>query len=130
GLTIPFDPATRTYTLHLEEHLSLTWDVDVLLGAARILVNGQTLGLNMARTPELLTYFLTHRKFTLPQLQVALFADHPHKRSKSYIHQVRAELQRLVPGLTIPFDPATRTYTLHLEEHLSLTWDVDVLLGA
>lgn len=100
------------------------------MGAARILVNGQTLGLNMARTPELLTYFLTHRKFTLPQLQVALFADHPHKRSKSYIHQVRAELQRLVPGLTIPFDPATRTYTLHLEEHLSLTWDVDVLLGA
>lgn len=115
----------RRFTTPPKTHVTMQ-----TLGAGRLLLNGEPLGLNMSRTAELLTYFFTHRAVTMPQLQLALFSDHTHKRSKSYIHQVRAEVQSRVPGLSIPFDAVTKTYSLTVEDGVTLEWDVEALLTA
>lgn len=100
------------------------------LGTARLTLNGKPLRLDLARGPEVLAYLLAYPQVRLEQIQLALFPDIPHKRSKSYIHQVRAELQRVAPGLLIPFNPVGKTYNVQLQNGLTLTWDIQEVISA
>jgi tetratricopeptide (TPR) repeat protein len=94
----------------------------VTLGNPAILVNGQRARLQMKKFVEVLAFLLKKEKTTLATLQSEVFSDVPPARSKNYIHQVRHELKRLVPGLSVPYDAATHMYRVHCEG-VHLTWD-------
>lgn len=94
----------------------------VTLGSPAILVNGQRVRLQMKKFVEVLAFLLQHRETTLGSLQTEVFSDVPPARAKNYIHQVRHELKRLVPGLSVPYDAATHMYRVHCEG-VHLTWD-------
>ncbi|QLG13305.1 hypothetical protein HLB42_20455 (plasmid) [Deinococcus sp. D7000] len=94
----------------------------VTLGSPAILVNGQRVRLQMKKFVEVLAFLLKEEKTTLATLQAEVFSDVPPARSKNYIHQVRHELKRLVPGLSVLYDAATQTYRVHCEG-VHLTWD-------
>ena len=103
------------------------------LGSPAILVNGQRVRLQMKKFVEVLAFLLKEGETTLGTLQTEVFTDAPPARSKNYIHQVRHELKRLVPGLSVPYDTTTQTYRVHCEG-VHLTWDwqqaQDVLLSS
>lgn len=105
----------------------------VTLGSPAILVNGQRVRLQMKKFVEVLAFLLKEGETTLGTLQTEVFTDAPPARSKNYIHQVRHELKRLVPGLSVPYDTTTQTYRVHCEG-VHLTWDwqqaQDVLLSS
>lgn len=96
-----------------------------------VLVNGHGVQLQMKKSIEVLAFLLHHGDTLLETLQSEVFPGVPLGRSKNYIHQVRHQLKRLVPGLSVPYDAATRTYRLRCEA-VRLTWDwqqlPDVLL--
>lgn len=94
----------------------------VTLGSPAILVNGQRVRLQMKKFVEVLAFLLKEGETTLGTLQTEVFSGVPSGRSKNYIHQVRHELKRLVPGLSVPYDAATQTYQVHCEG-VHLTWD-------
>ncbi|MDV6376387.1 BTAD domain-containing putative transcriptional regulator [Deinococcus arenicola] len=94
----------------------------VTLGSPAILVDGQRVRLQMRKFIEVLAFLLQHGETTLGTLQTEVFAGVPPRRSKNYIHQVRHELKRLVPGLSVPYDAATHTYCVR-SEGIHLTWD-------
>lgn len=94
----------------------------VTLGSPAILVNGQRIRLQMKKFVEVLAFLLKEEETTLATVQAEVFSDIPPARSKNYIHQVRHELKRLVPGLSVPYEPTTQTYRVHCEG-VHLTWD-------
>ncbi|WP_034388530.1 BTAD domain-containing protein [Deinococcus sp. YIM 77859] len=94
----------------------------VTLGSPAILVNGQRVRLQMKKFVEVLAFLLKEGETTLGTLQTEVFRGVSQTRSKNYIHQVRHELKRLVPGLSVPYAAATQTYRLHCEG-VHLTWD-------
>lgn len=101
----------------------------VTLGAPAILVNGQRVRLQMRKSVEVLAYLLQHGKTTLATLQTEVFAEVPPARAKNYIHQVRLELKRLVPGLSLPYDAATQMYQVRWEG-VHLMWDLQQVRDA
>lgn len=98
----------------------------VTFGEPAIYVNGQRARLQLRRSIEVLVYLLRTGPVGLAQLRRDLFTDIPASRAKNYLHQVRLELGRLLPGLSVPYDPQHRTYTLKLEG-VELKWDVQAL---
>ncbi|WP_339098154.1 bacterial transcriptional activator domain-containing protein (plasmid) [Deinococcus sp. VB142] len=94
----------------------------VTLGSPAILVNGQRVRLQMKKFVEVLAFLLKEGETTLGTLQTEVFTDAPPARSKNYIHQLRHELKRLVPGLSVPYDTTTQTYRVHCGG-VHLTWD-------
>jgi len=98
----------------------------VTLGRSGIFVNGERTRLQMKKTVEVLTFLLQQGKARLSAIQGELFSDVSPQRSKNYIHQVRLELRRLVPGLSVPYDAADQTYRVQCNG-VQLTWDVQSL---
>ncbi|CAM3669985.1 BTAD domain-containing putative transcriptional regulator [Deinococcus frigens] len=94
----------------------------VTLGSPAILINGQRVRLQMKKFVEVLAFLLKKGETTLGTLQMEVSGGVPPGRSKNYIHQVRHELKRLVPGLSVPYDPTTQTYRVRCEG-VHLTWD-------
>lgn len=92
------------------------------LGAARLLVDGRPARLDLARTVEVLAWFMDHPDARLADAQLALFPDVEHRRSKSYLHQAREEVERAAPGVRIPYDRVRRTYRV-VTDGVQLTWD-------
>lgn len=101
----------------------------VTLGPPAILVNGQRVRLQMRKSVEVLAYLLRHGERTLLTLQTEVFAEVPPARAKNYIHQVRLELKRLVPGLSVPYDTARQVYRVRCEG-VHLTWDLQQVRDA
>ncbi len=101
----------------------------VTLGPPAILVNGQRVRLQMRKSVEVLAYLLQHGESTLLTLQTEVFADVLPVRAKNYIHQVRLELKRLVPRLSVPYDPAGQVYRVQCEG-THLTWDLQQVRDA
>ncbi|GBF08171.1 transcriptional regulator, SARP family [Deinococcus aerius] len=105
----------------------------VTLGSPAILVNGQRVRLQMRKSAEVLAYLLRYGESSLTSLQTEVFAEVLPTRAKNYIHQVRLELKRLVPGLSVPYDATTQMYRVRCEG-VHLTWDLgqvrDALLGS
>lgn len=84
------------------------------LGASELLVDGRRVRLDLRRSLEVLSYVLTHPDTNLEQVLLDLFPETDAAHGRSYFHQVRYELARAVRGLSIPFDPVTRTYRVRL----------------
>ena len=98
------------------------------LGAAQIQHNARHVKLNigLSRTLAILTYLLEHPNADLSEIQLAVF-DGTNSQFRSYLHQSRYELQRHIPGLSLPYDRASRTYSIQTN-NLRLRWDAQELL--
>lgn len=90
----------------------------ITMGRPRLLLDNVEVKFPLRRTLEVLAYLLEHPACTLSEVQVALFPDTPPAQSKSYFHQVREALRQGVPGLSVPYDAATRQYSVQWEGKL------------
>lgn len=96
------------------------------LGTAELLVDGRRARLQLARSVEVLAYLLANPRSRRSRVLSALFPEVPPTRAVNYLHQVRLELAREVPGLTVPYDREARTYAVACEGP-RLVWDVQEL---
>ena len=94
------------------------------LGKSELLLDGRRVRVDLRRTLEVLTYLLGHQDATLEQVLVDLFPDQNPARARNYFHQVRYELARAVPGLSVRFEPDAKTYRVQCD---GLVLDYDVL---
>lgn len=96
----------------------------VTLGRPRLLADGQPVRLALRRAPEVVAYLAAHPGVTREHLVTALWPDDDPRRAVGYLHQVRHEVERAVPGLRLPFDKASGTYAL---SHAGVTfrWDAE-----
>jgi two-component SAPR family response regulator len=62
----------------------------------------------------------------LSEIQLAVF-EGTNSQFRSYLHQSRYELQRHIPGLSLPYDRDSRTYRIETN-NLHLRWDAQELL--
>jgi DNA-binding SARP family transcriptional activator len=93
------------------------------LGSARLRLDGRRVRLDLRRSLEVLAYLLANPETTIDQVLLDLFPDSDAARARSYFHQVRYELARAVPGLTVPYRQRDRTYRVR-SEGLELISDV------
>jgi hypothetical protein len=100
------------------------------LGTAQIQYNARHVKLNigLSRTLAILTYLLEHPNADLNEIQLAVF-EGTNSQFRSYLHQSRYELQRHIPGLSLPYDRDSRTYSIQTN-NLHLRWDAQELLRA
>ncbi len=101
----------------------------VTLEQSAIVVNGQRVRLQMRKTIEVLAYLLRHGPSSLSTLQSEVFDGVTPTRAKNYFHQVRLELRRLVPGLSVPYDAAEKVYRVQCEG-VRLIWDLQQVRDA
>ncbi len=99
------------------------------LGSAELRLDGRRVRLDLRRSLEVLAYLLANPDTTLDQLLLDLFPDRDAPHARSYVHQVRYELARAVPGLSIPFRQHERTYRVRCEG-LELHADIERLRHA
>jgi tetratricopeptide (TPR) repeat protein len=97
----------------------------VTLGDQALYFNGKPIVFRLARSLEFLTYALLHRRFLLSQVFLDLFDGESANTIRGYVHQMRYELERLVPGVKIVLDKTTKYYTL--KSKLPIVWDVEQL---
>ena len=93
------------------------------LGAAELRLDGRRVRLDLRRSVEVVAYLLTTSVATLDDVLLDLFPDSEAPRARSYFHQVRYELARTVPGLSVPYHQTDRTYSLRCD---GLELDADV----
>jgi hypothetical protein len=100
------------------------------LGTAQIQHNARHVKLNigLSRTLAILTFLLEHPNADLSEIQLAVF-DGSNNQFRSYLHQSRYELQRQIPGLSLPYNREGRTYSIETN-NLRLRWDAQELLRA
>jgi tetratricopeptide (TPR) repeat protein/DNA-binding SARP family transcriptional activator len=97
------------------------------LGGAGLQADREKVRVNagMQVTVEVLAYLLLHPDRTLEQvLGNVAFPDASPERSKSYFHLVRNEIKSGLPGVSIPYNNASRTYSL---EFGGMTTNIDFL---
>jgi tetratricopeptide (TPR) repeat protein/DNA-binding SARP family transcriptional activator len=97
------------------------------LGGAGLQADREKVRLNagMQVTVEVLAYLLLHPDRTLEQvLGNVAFPDSSPERSKSYFHLVRSEIKSCLPGVSIPYNNASRTYSV---EFGGMTTNIDFL---
>lgn len=97
------------------------------LGAAGLQADHEKVRLNagMQVTVEVLAYLLLHPGCTLEQvLGNVAFPDASPERAKSYFHLVRSEIKSALPGVSILYNTASRTYSL---EFGGMTANIDFL---
>jgi tetratricopeptide (TPR) repeat protein len=99
------------------------------LGRGELLLDGDRVRLDLRRSLEVLAYLLRHPAVPLDRILVDLFPEERADHARNYFHQVRYELGRRVPRLSVPFDPQTRTYRVH-HHALELSWDAMVVRQA
>jgi DNA-binding SARP family transcriptional activator/tetratricopeptide (TPR) repeat protein len=87
----------------------------VTLGTPQLLADDRPLKLVMRRGLEVLAYLLFHPDVTRDQLLAALWPDDSPDAGANYLHQVRHEFSRLVPGLSIVFDKTSKRYRVRCE---------------
>jgi DNA-binding SARP family transcriptional activator len=95
------------------------------LGKSHIWLDGQELTFDLSRCLEFACYFLLHPSFTLKEMLLELFPDEDPRRARNYFHQVRYELERVIPGFQVKY--ATGQYTL-ANQHLRISWDYPTVL--
>jgi tetratricopeptide (TPR) repeat protein len=97
------------------------------LGGAGLQADHEKVRLNagMHVTVEILAYLILHPDRTLEQvLGNVAFPDSSPERSKSYFHLVRNEIKSALPGVSIPYNNSSRTYSV---EFGGMTAHVDFL---
>ena len=81
-------------------------------GDAGVFVDGAPVKLRYKRSLEVLAYLVLQPSGSMKELLTDLFADEPPATARSYVHQVRYDLEKSGAGLRIEFDRASRTYAL------------------
>jgi tetratricopeptide (TPR) repeat protein len=109
----------------------------ITLGAARLELNGISVRLELRRAIELLAYLLraAHNGqdrarpegsrpegCSMTEVLCDLFPDVPQRQARLYFHQVRYELEKKIPGLSVPYNAIKRTYMV--QSPIQITWDV------
>jgi tetratricopeptide (TPR) repeat protein len=97
------------------------------LGGAGLQADREKVRINagMQVTVEILAYLLLNPDRTLEQvLGNVAFPDSAPERSKSYFHLVRNEIKSALPGVSIPYNNASRTYSV---EFGGMTANLDFL---
>ena len=87
----------------------------VTLGQPQLLADGRAVKLVMRRSLEVIAYLLLNPDVTRDQLLAALWPEDAPDASANYMHQVRHELARAVPGMVIVYDRATKRYSVSCE---------------
>jgi len=96
------------------------------LGQEAILIDDEPVRLTINRAVEIACYLLRHPASKLEEIILALFADDDPKRAKNYFHQSRYDLESAVPGLKVPYDVKTRSYSI-VHNNYEFIWDVQAL---
>lgn len=97
------------------------------LGGAGLQADREKVRINagMQVTVEILAFLILHPDRTLEQvLGNVAFPDSSPERSKSYFHLVRNEIKSALPGVSIPYNNASRTYSV---EFGGMTANIDLL---
>jgi tetratricopeptide (TPR) repeat protein len=97
------------------------------LGGAGLQADREKVRINagMQVTVEIVAFLMLHPDRTLEQvLGNVAFPDSSPERSKSYFHLVRNEIKSTLPGVSIPYNNASRTYSV---EFGGMTVTVDLL---
>jgi DNA-binding SARP family transcriptional activator len=81
-------------------------------GDTGVLVNGASVKLRYKRSLEVLAHLVLQPSGSMKELLTDLFADEPAATARSYVHQVRYDLEKSGAGLRIEFDRASRKYAL------------------
>jgi DNA-binding SARP family transcriptional activator len=81
-------------------------------GDAGVFVDGMPVKLRYKRSLEVLAHLVLQPSGSMKALLTDLFADEPPATARSYVHQVRYDLEKSGAGLRIEFDRASRKYTL------------------
>lgn len=94
------------------------------LGSYGVSLNGEAIKLESgaARTVEMLAFLLEQQTATLEQIQTSIYEDAYPEQARNHIHVIRAALRKTVPGLFVPYSPATKTYRV-AHPGLRLSWD-------
>ena len=94
------------------------------LGGYDLRFKGKPIRLNagLTRTVEVLAFLMDRGEVSLDQIQLGVFADHYPEQAKSYIHLVRQLVAKAIPGLSVPYQQATKTYKL-MAHGVRVTWD-------
>lgn len=87
----------------------------VTLGGAQLIADGRAVKLVMRRGLEVIAYLLMNPDVTRDQLLAALWPEDAPDAAANYMHQVRHELARAVPGMVILYDRATKQYSVSCE---------------
>jgi tetratricopeptide (TPR) repeat protein len=95
------------------------------LGTYRLTLDGVDVRVQsgLARTIEVMTYFLEHGECTLEQVQTNIFTETDPIQARGHIHLIRQSVRKAIPGVSIPFDSNRHTYRL-VVRGLRLRWDV------
>ncbi len=96
------------------------------LGQEAIYIDNEPVRLTMNRAVEIACYLLRHPQSKLEEIMLGLFPDDDPKRAKNYFHQVRYDLQSAVPGLKVPYDVKTRSYSI-IHNNYEFEWDIEKL---
>jgi tetratricopeptide (TPR) repeat protein len=94
------------------------------LGRYGVCVNGNPVKLEFgtARTVELIAFLLERDWATLEELQTNVFDGVSPARARNHFHVIRNALGKSVPGLSVAFEPVSKTYRL-AHPGSRLTWD-------
>jgi DNA-binding SARP family transcriptional activator len=84
-------------------------------GDAGIFVDGVPVRLRYKRSLEVLAHLILKPSGRMKELLTDLFADELPATARSYVHQVRYDLEKSAVGLRIDFDRVSRTYTLECD---------------
>jgi DNA-binding SARP family transcriptional activator len=97
------------------------------LGQVRLELNAVPVRLELRRAPEVLAYLLRAAQTrpegsSIQEVLLDLFPDVPQRQARLYFHQVRYELEKKIPGLSVPYDANNKTYAINCA--FEITWDV------
>ena len=92
------------------------------MGKQQLICNGQPIKFRLARSLEFLVYCLYYPRFKLADVMTEFFPEQSSNLSRGYVHQMRYELERLIPGVRIVLCKSSKMYCL--EQSIPIEWDV------
>ena len=101
-------------------HVTLT-----TLGGYGLAYNGVGVHLRsgLARSVETLAFLLDEGEATLEMIESRVFTDVTPLQARGSLHLIKRQVAKAVPGLSIPYDPDSKTYRVVLSGNLRLHWD-------
>ena len=77
----------------------------------------------LARSVETLAFLLDEGEATLEMIESRVFTDVTPLQARGSLHLIKRQVAKAVPGLSIPYDPDSKTYRVVLSGNLRLHWD-------
>lgn len=93
-------------------------------GEAAVIVDGKQIRLGYAHAVPIVAYLVRHQYSTMDRLVAEVLPDKDTTAAKNYFHQVRYRLNKVIPGLGLPYTPLG---VYHVSA-VGLTLTLDVML--